>query len=232
MGSDIVNGCRLRSSKEWKIFVVTSISSWTHMTNENRFIVYALMDPETGEIRYIGKSTRGLKRIFEHFRPSHLIARNHRTNWIKSVISRGVKPEFTILEVAENPESVVILEILAIAHYRSMGFNLVNATDGGEGVAGLVVSDETRKKISRARTGKKGTAHTEAHKLRMSKLRSGVKRSPETIKRISDGRKGKGTGPKSSEHINAIRRAWNDPKKKEEAAAYGRRAASVSGTGS
>ena len=31
----------------------------------SRFIIYALTDPRTGEIRYVGKSTRGLKRTPE-----------------------------------------------------------------------------------------------------------------------------------------------------------------------
>jgi hypothetical protein len=119
----------------------------------SQFIIYGLLDPRTDELRYVGKSASGMVRPKAHCFPSQLRHHNRRVAWIKSLLAADVKPEIAVLEEVENAESLPELEKLAIQHYRSMGFDLVNGTDGGEGTLGRKLSAEARAKISAARKG-------------------------------------------------------------------------------
>jgi hypothetical protein len=72
---------------------------------------------------------------------------------------------------------------------------LLNKTDGGEGNSGLLVSPETRTKISEANRGKK---HSEEHKLKISEAgkgripwNKGKNHSEETKKKMSESLKGR-----------------------------------------
>ena len=84
--------------------------------------------------------------------------------------------------------------------------NGYNMTDGGEGLSGYKVSDETKRKLSEAKKGKhvseetkrklskvlKGRRFTEEHKKKIGLSRIGHKHSEETKKRLSEMRKGQG----------------------------------------
>lgn len=72
---------------------------------------------------------------------------------------------------------------------------LLNRTDGGEGGTGLVISEETRKKLSEAQRGHKHSEETK-QKISMSMLGGkhfnyGKRHSEETKKRMSDASKGR-----------------------------------------
>lgn len=124
--------------------------------NIKKNIIYALTD-EDGSIRYIGKSVTGIKRAKEHFKPSQLVPVNHKTNWIKHVKSQGRLPKIIILQELENKADLFQAEINAIAYHRSIGANLTNSTDGGEGALGRVCSPETLERMSNSRKGKSST---------------------------------------------------------------------------
>lgn len=84
-------------------------------------------------------------------------------------------------------------EVLQIRQLRSEGYSLANITDGGDGVTGLVLSEEARKKISNRNKGRKATAEENAAKSARMK---GVKHPPERCKTKSLALLGK---PKSEE---------------------------------
>lgn len=113
----------------------------------NKNLIYALKDPETKEIRYIGKSTTGLRRPNQHKLKHSLIAQTHKNNWIKTLLEKGLVYEIIVLE--ENLDSVVLdsKEITWIAHYKALGASLTNGTEGGEGSLGRTLSDASRKVI-------------------------------------------------------------------------------------
>lgn len=76
---------------------------------------------------------------------------------------------------------------------RKIGVDLVNVTDGGEGVSGLRHSKQSRAQMSAKRVGK---SHREETKIKMSEVRRGhanhffgKSHSDETKKRISDTKK-------------------------------------------
>jgi hypothetical protein len=76
---------------------------------------------------------------------------------------------------------------------------LRNLTDGGEGVSGLIHTDEARNKMSASLKGRIISAET---KSKMSKSRKGITKSEEHRKKLSNALKGM---PKSKEHREKLR---------------------------
>lgn len=149
---------------------------------ERPIFIYALTDPETGAIRYIGKSIRPYQRLTNHCNEQ---ARCHRTNWIRSLRSRGLRPALVILETLPPGADWQSAERRWIAHGREQGWPLTNSTSGGDGVPDL--SPESRARIEAAWRGRKhkpetlalyseirrGRRHTDANKERMRGIMRG-----------------------------------------------------------
>lgn len=93
--------------------------------------IYTLSDPETGVVRYIGKTTNPKDRINGHISESKSGRyNNHRVNWGKSLIDKYLKPKMDIIdEVVGDWEW---LEVYWISQFKTWGFDLTNSTDGGE----------------------------------------------------------------------------------------------------
>lgn len=153
--------------------------------------IYALLDPRDERLRYVGITTKPLaERLEKHLREAKH-ATHHRACWLRSL---GSVPLIRPLEETDDATR----ECYWIAHYRALGYDLTNSTDGGDGVTGLsedarqrmrekraiqlpprpkgfVMSDEQKRKISQAQIGK--TISPEAReKMRLAKL--GKKRGP------------------------------------------------------
>lgn len=112
-------------------------------------IIYSLEDPDTNEIRYIGKTVKSLpSRLTNHIYTAKKI-NNHRCNWIKSIVKKGKKPLIKIIDSCDWKESAE-LEIYWITQFKNWGFNLVNSTEGGEGNLGFKLSKERRDKLTKA----------------------------------------------------------------------------------
>ena len=117
----------------------------------SKYIIYALCEPDTNEIRYIGQSSIGLKRCYQHKKPSSLAAKSHKTNWINKLLAEGKMYQVMIIETLDSPEKLNEREMFWISHHKKIGTRLTNSTDGGEGNLGWVPSEETKEKISRKR---------------------------------------------------------------------------------
>lgn len=118
---------------------------------KKQLLIYGLTCPDTGLVRYIGKSSSGLLRPNEHKKPSNLRYATHKTNWIKKLISEDKTYGVIQIEYCENEEELNDREIHWIAKYRQAGYDLTNSTDGGEGALGMVVTQSTKDKISKSR---------------------------------------------------------------------------------
>lgn len=93
--------------------------------------IYILICPITGRVRYVGKTTNPKKRFCNHLTDAKK-EKNYRANWIRSLTAQGLKPIVEI--IAQVPDiQWPQWEIDYIAAFRSMGCDLVNGTDGGEG---------------------------------------------------------------------------------------------------
>lgn len=124
-----------------------------------KHLIYGLVDPLTHEIRYIGKSSTGMKRPKKHFFPSVLKnEKTYKNRWVNKVIATtGMLPEIVILDSAETEEDVYRLEIGYIQMFREAGIELTNCHDGGNGW-NTRYATEMRKRVRRESMVKGGKA--------------------------------------------------------------------------
>ncbi len=88
--------------------------------------IYALCDPETGEVRYIGKSSDSHHRFKSHMRETRRDYPLYR--WINKLRKSGLCPKLKILFETDDWE---ISEKLTIEKYRQSG-RLLNVAEGGD----------------------------------------------------------------------------------------------------
>jgi group I intron endonuclease len=179
----------------------------------NTGYVYGLVDPNSFEVRYIGKTIRDLEvRLYEH---TTRINNTHKSNWIKSLGNSTPSIinlfEHSCCDVNELNSILYEKEQLLINEYP----NLTNHTDGGQGLVGHKFTEEHKKKISDALSGENnpmygrygennpyygkkhsdeirkkisnsliGTKHTKEHRENISKANKGKKRSKEFIENL------------------------------------------------
>lgn len=151
--------------------------------------IYALCEPGTSTVRYIGKADKPEKRLKAHVTTS-IHQKNHLGNWLRSLQSKGVAPAMVILREVEYgnwQES----EERYIRIARGCGMRLVNSTEGGEGVT---ITPEILKKIVAKNTGKKRTPE-QCDAIRNRQL--GRKLSADWCKSISESKAGEHKGEKN-----------------------------------
>ena len=95
------------------------------------FYIYGLVDPDTEEVRYVGQTENPKKRYRQHCGPETRL-KTKKAEWIRGLISRGLKPSMIILEEVVAGR-VSDCEAKWIRHYRSIGRELVNADEWGPG---------------------------------------------------------------------------------------------------
>ena len=90
--------------------------------------IYALIDPISGDIRYVGQS----KNIYNRFYYGHLTQGKRPnypvSNWIAKLESLNLKPEIKVLEEHNDPASI---EAEWITKIKQSGANLLNLHAGG-----------------------------------------------------------------------------------------------------
>lgn len=149
--------------------------------------IYALCDPRTETLRYVGKSNSPVRRLERHLREARTLRSCHRHDWLASLLAAGVKPSLCILE--ECAASVwAEREQFWIAFHRAAGCDLVNNSDGGEGNEGYVFSPESRARMSAAR---KGRPKPEGFGTKISAANSGQKLTPEQAERQREAQQAK-----------------------------------------
>lgn len=135
--------------------------------------VYGLVDPlDPSHIRYVGmapvKATRPYRHAFEARRINTPLS--HKINWIRKLHAEGREYSIVILEeLAKDTqrEFIGFIEQCYIKSLRTIGHNLTNATDGGEGC--LNPSAEVRARRSMRSKGNKyalGRVQPEEERLR------------------------------------------------------------------
>jgi group I intron endonuclease len=155
--------------------------------------IYLLRQPGDLAIRYIGKSAKPKKRLWEHITEARSGEKCHRSNWLRKLLAAGERPILEIIEQA-TVETWTEREQYWIAFYRAEGCRLVNATDGGEGTLGLVPSEEHRARISEANRGR---SHSPETRAKMGAAHKGKIVSAETRAKISEETKSRVARPKA-----------------------------------
>ena len=95
-----------------------------------KYYIYKLIDPETKEIRYIGKSVDPKKRFYGHIYDK---SKSHKASWIKSLISKQQMPILELIEEFDTEEECFKAECFYIEKYRKEGQKLTNLHNGGLG---------------------------------------------------------------------------------------------------
>jgi hypothetical protein len=180
-------------------------------------VIYGLVDPFTGFLRYVGKTTKLARvRLRAHINDRY---RCRRTAWIKSVRNRGGVPVWIELETVKS-EDANDAEISMIAFVRSCGAELVNGTDGGDGMCNptpevrMKMSESRRKQpfnpkaIEAMRNAIRGTKLSTATKEKMSKAAVERLRNPELRLRISQKLKGHPVAVETRAKLSSVFRGF------------------------
>lgn len=141
------------------------------MENNNLFI-YCVKDPITNEIRYIGQTSRGKKRFYQHIRASKY-KNQPICCYIKSLISKNLKPIFEVIEYC-TLDNIDDKEMYYISLYKSD--KLLNLTDGGKTTRGYKMPRhivERLKSLPKPPSYWKNKKLPEDIKLKISKSRIG-----------------------------------------------------------
>jgi hypothetical protein len=160
------------------------------MSKPSKYLIYGLFDPRDGALRYVGKSSVGLKRANAHWSESRLVYNQHKTNWIRLLKKLNLKYEIVILEEFDSDVKLNEAEIEWIAQARFLGCDLTNKDDGGGGrSSGHKASLETRAKMSESHKNRKRSKEELERNARrfveINKARAGKPLTPETKAKIS-----------------------------------------------
>jgi len=176
-----------------------------------RYLVYGLIDPRAGQVRYIGKSSSGLRRPMRHGTGADVTSDSYKARWIRGLKAAGL--EFGIIVLcASTPESLARDEMAWIAYGRHCHWPLTNLTDGGDG-QGRIFSDATRRLMSlRA----KGRPKSQAHRAKLAESQRGRKLPPDVRKKMRQSALARTADPTERARLSTLRTgARNSPEARE-----------------
>jgi len=137
--------------------------------------IYSISDPETKEVRYIGKTEMTLeKRLYYHFREIKNTKNKHKQRWFNKLLKNGKKPVIELVDIVPLSEWK-FWEKHYISLFKSWGFNLINYTEGGEGfnsewVRRLWRKKEYREYHTKRVQGKKNPFYGKKHSEETKKI--------------------------------------------------------------
>lgn len=129
--------------------------------------IYVLIDPRDNEIRYVGKTFGEIeKRLKGHIYDARCRpGTGWRARWVNKLVRMGLPPRIELVQAVPRT-TWKEAESYWIGYYRSLGCLLTNGSPGGDGGIGsrrgVVLTDETKAKISQSNTGKKRTSDDRA----------------------------------------------------------------------
>jgi len=193
--------------------------------------IYGLADPMTGHLRYIGKTVNLGRRLHDHLRATD---RSHRTDWVHSLLTRGLQPEiFAIEEVSEANWQEA--EQFWIGYFRSIGADLTNGSEGGLGgslpghqmapaanarrIAAVKVACTGRRPseatLEAARGYHLGRPVPPETKAKMSASHKGVPKSPEHVAKVAAFHRGRKRSAEACARMSAAKKGQSHPQTAE-----------------
>ncbi len=172
--------------------------------SEKKFYVYEHWRPDENAIFYVGKGQK--RRAWDTHRG--------RTRWHKFVVEKlkrlGMAHEVRIIEYFDDELAALSRERELIAHWRSLGADLVNLSEGGEGPTGLKHTEEWKLAMSRRMRGRKMSDEARA-KMSLAAMGNkkglGKKKPRHVIERVAEINRGKTRSPELIERLRKIRLA-------------------------
>jgi hypothetical protein len=135
------------------------------------FYLYTLADPVTPDnVRYVGWAMNPSERMVKHERDASRLV-THKARWIASLLALGRKPALDVIGAVQTREAAACIEKRLIASYRACGFDLTNATEGGDGVVGW--TDEMRSSLRLRMLGKRRGPHSAETREKISASQRG-----------------------------------------------------------
>lgn len=149
--------------------------------------IYALIDPKTKTVKYIGKTSSRLSQRYASHIYYSKTSKDSKGAWIRNLIKKGLRPELKVIEVVSSNIGNE-REASWIQHYKDAGAELVNETKGGDGIKGYRHSKETKRKIGEA---SRCMARTIEHGRKLSEGKVGTcnpqsKLNPADIEKIKE----------------------------------------------
>lgn len=143
------------------------------MAREKVCAIYGLLPQGTERVaenvRYVGKMC-DTDRPRKHGTPKNMLRLAHLpvVRWIAKLREGGSDYDWMILHEWTGKDGLSEVEVAVIATMKALGCDLLNLTRGGEGTGGVEVSEETRRRLSRAFTGKKRAPFSEEWRRKLS----------------------------------------------------------------
>jgi len=168
----------------------------------NNFYVYRYIRLDNNTPFYVGKG--------KGYRASRIESHN---KYCKNIAKKfGYIVEYIIENISENLAFAKEAEFISL--YKSLGYCEANFSSGGEGASGIVVSEETRKKLSKS--GKIAQNRPEV-KAKISKASKKIQNTPEAKAKRSEISKEIWKDSIIREKIqNSLKEIWKDEKYKSE----------------
>ena len=110
-------------------------------------MIYSEVDPEAGDIRYIGRTSRPKRRHKQHLEDVSARTREWgaekriwytRSNWMYALAEKGLEPSMHILQAVDLSPLVVEWELRYIWHGIQQGWRLLNVETMDEGLVARV----------------------------------------------------------------------------------------------
>ena len=160
--------------------------------------VYGLLDPETKIIRYVGQTNKLQKRLNDHISEAKYSSKfNRKNNWIRFLLKNNLKPEMIVLEEFKDRYSCNKGEVFHISQLLDCGFDLTNATSGGDSF--YTRSAESIQRASNSKLGKKLSEETKYKMKESAKKRI----NPDEIERLRSISNGTPPNFKGEEVLNS-----------------------------
>lgn len=109
--------------------------------------IYALIDPITCKIRYIGRTKNRLNVRLNGHMSKCIRKSNHKECWLYSLRVKGLKPKIKLITIVHGWEFSHKYEQNLINRCLVFGFDLVNLDDKGIGGVNKIISDDQKNKI-------------------------------------------------------------------------------------
>lgn len=117
------------------------MEQYTPTLTPGQIVIYALIDPRTKSVRYVGQTNNPLKRYRSHLNTP----KSYRTSlWITELKSNDLQPIYSTLEITDESHWAE-REVFWIAHYRQVGCDLINKHPGGGGTVRNQPKSETHR---------------------------------------------------------------------------------------
>ena len=116
--------------------------------------IYGLKDPETGQIRYVGKTSLPTYRLW-----GHKVQRTSKAKyeWVTSLKKKGLQPEFVIFEECHEKDIVWEREQFYIDKYKDN--NLFNKNKAGKHIVGRIMINFTEEQVKEINERRRKSGH-------------------------------------------------------------------------